>query len=142
MEALKELQQQNREIAELCRVLRVLLNDTSVCDTAIARELFQRFTGSVKAHLTLESNSLYATLLSHGDSEVNNVTGRFLENSRELQRIFARYERQWCKKGAKVQGNEEFIRETHSIFDMILDRIHKESEQFFPMASEAIAQPA
>ncbi len=137
METLKELQDQNQEIAELCRVLRILLNDTSVCDTSIARELFQRFTGKVKAHLTLEANSLYAHLLSHEDMAVNSLTKRFLENSRELQRIFGSYEKKWCRHGVDVKGNEDFIRETHDIFDMILERINKETEEFFPMASQA-----
>jgi hemerythrin-like domain-containing protein len=142
MEALLELEEQNREIAELCRVLRVLLNDTSVCDTRIARELFQRFTTKVKGHLALEANSLYASLLSHHNGKVNTVTGRFLENSRELQRLFAGYEKKWCRQGVNVQGNPDFIQETHDIFDMILERIEKESKEFFPMAREAVAQPA
>lgn len=142
MDALKELQEQNKEIAELCRVLRVLLNDTSVCDTRIARELFQRFTGKVEAHLALEANSLYANLLSHNDSKVNAMTNRFLENSREIQRIFTGYVRKWCRQGVNVQGNSDFIRETHDIFDMIIDRINMESELFFPMAEQATARPA
>jgi len=142
MKALQELQEQNREISELCKVLRVLLNDTSVCDTSVARELFQRFTNKVKSHLTLEANSLYASLLSHTDSEINATAGRFLENSRELERIFANYQKQWCRQGVNVRGNADFIRETHGIFDLIIERIDKETEQFFPLANRVIAQTA
>jgi hypothetical protein len=35
------------------------------------------------------------------------------------------------------EGNAGFIRETHGIFDMILERITEETEQFFPMARQA-----
>ena len=138
MDTLKQLKQQNSEISELCEVLQVLLVDNSVCDTHIARELFQRFTGKVKDHLSLEDNALYAKMLVHGDTKVNSLTTRYLSNSRELQRIFLDYEKQWCKEGISVSGNDAFIRETHGIFSMIRDRIAAESDEFFPAASAAL----
>ena len=139
METLKQLEQQNLEISELCEVLQVLLTDNSVCDTHIARELFQRFTGKVKEHLSLEDNALYAKMLAHDDSQVNSLTTRFLSNSRELQRIFLDYEKQWCKDGVNVSGNDAFIRETHGIFSMIRNRIQAESDEFFPAVNAALA---
>ena len=138
MDTLKQLKQQNTEISELCEVLQVLLVDNSVCDTHIARELFQRFTGKVKDHLSLEDNALYAKMLVHGDTKVNSLTTRYLSNSRELQRIFLDYEKQWGKEGISVSGNDAFIRETHGIFSMIRDRIAAESDEFFPAASAAL----
>lgn len=139
METLKQLEQQNQEISELCKVLQVLLADNSVCDTYIARELFQRFTAKVKDHLSLEDNALYSKMLAHGDRQVNAITTRFLTNSRELQRIFLGYEKQWCKEGVSVSGNDAFIRETHGIFAMIHDRIKAESDEFFPAVNTALA---
>lgn len=139
METLKQLERQNREIAELCKVLQVLLADSSVCDTQVARELFQRFTERVKEHFSLEDNSLYAKMLAHGDSDINSLTSRFLSNSRELQRIFLDYERQWCKEGIGVSGNDAFVRETHGIFSMVRERIRAEDEEFFPAANAAFS---
>lgn len=139
METLKRLEQQNAEISELCKVLQVLLGDNSVCDTQIARELFQRFTGKVKDHLSLEDNALYAKMLAHDDSQVNALTTRYLSNSRELQRIFLGYEKQWCKDGVNVSGNDAFIRETHGIFAMVRERIRAEHEEFFPAVNSALA---
>lgn len=139
METLKRLEQQNQEIAELCKVLQVLLGDNSVCDTQIARELFQRFTAKVKDHLSLEDNALYAKMLGHKDHTVNSLSKRFLNNSRELQRIFLDYERHWCRNGVSVSGNDAFIRETHGIFAMIRERIRAESEEFFPAVNAAFS---
>ncbi len=139
METLKQLEQQNLEISELCSVLQVLLSDNSVCDTQIARELFQRFTGKVKDHLSLEDNALYAKMLAHDDNQVNALTTRYLSNSRELERIFLDYEKQWCKDGVNVSGNDAFIRETHGIFSMIRDRIQVESDEFFPAVKAALS---
>ncbi len=139
METLKQLEQQNSEIAELCEVLQVLLGDNSVCDTQIARELFQRFTAKVKAHLSLEDNALYAKMLAHDDNHLNALTTRYLSNSRELQRIFHGYEKEWCRDGVNVSGNDAFIRETHGIFAMIRERIRAESEEFFPAVNSAFA---
>ena len=139
METLKQLEQQNSEIAELCEVLQVLLGDNSVCDTQLARELFQRFTSKVKAHLSLEDNSLYAKMLAHDDNQINILTTRYLSNSRELQRIFHGYEKQWCKDGVNISGNDAFIRETHGIFSMIRERIRAESEEFFPAVNSVFA---
>lgn len=139
METLKQLEQQNQEISELCKVLQVLLTDNAVCDTKIARELFRRFTSRVKEHLSLEDNTLYAKMLGHGDKHINSLTKRFLTNSLELQRIFLDYERHWCKEGVGVSGNDAFIRETHGIFAMIRERIKAERDEFFPAVNSALA---
>ena len=138
METLKQLEKQNQEISELCEVLQVLLADNNVCDTQIARELFRRFTSKVKDHLSLEDNALYAKMLGHGDTHINSLTTRFLTNSRELQRVFMSYEKQWCKEGAHVAGNDAFVRETHGIFSMIRERIKAESDEFFPAVNSAL----
>lgn len=138
MDTLKKLEQQNREISELCKVLQVLLADNAVCDTQVARELFRRFTDRVKEHLSLEDNKLYAKMLGHGDKQINNLTKRFLTNSLELQRIFLDYERHWCKEGVGVSGNDAFVRETHGMFAMIRERIKAEQEEFFPAISAAL----
>jgi hypothetical protein len=76
-------------------------------------------------------------MLGHGDTHINALTTRFLTNSRELQRIFVGYEKQWCKEGTNVAGNDAFIRETHGIFAMIRERIKAESDEFFPAVNTA-----
>ena len=138
METLRQLEQQNNEISELCNVLQVLLADNTICDTGVARELFQRFTDRVKTHLSLEDNTLYAKMLGHSDSHINGLATRFLGNSRELQRIFHGYEKKWCKEGRSVAGDDAFIRETHGIFAMVRERIQAESDEFFPAVNKAM----
>ncbi len=139
MESMELLQQQNNEISELCKVLSVLLNDASVCDTTVARELFERFRGLVSEHLSLEDNTLYSKLLVHEDSTIKQTALRFLNNSAELKKLFSSYEKGWCKKGVAVTGNDAFIKDTQHMFQLIMERIEHERDEFFPMVESVVA---
>lgn len=135
MPTFDQLNKQNHEIAELSKVLSVLIEDREICDTSITCELFMRYSTKVKSHLELEENTLYGILLSHPDRKLNALGGRFMEGSREINRIFEQYMRRWCPRGAhglKILNHGKFVTETREMFHLIADRGQSEVEELYP----------
>ncbi len=128
-----ELNKQNHEVSELCKVLGALIVDRSMCDTSIVCELFNRFSEKVKAHMELEDKTLYARLLTHKDKEVNAVAVRSLNGAKEIKRIFSKYTNTWCRKGLDIYNHEKFVQETQDMFRLVLERIQSEVEELYPL---------
>ncbi len=140
MPTLKKLRHQNNEICELSRVLSVLIEDNTACDTVIARELFRRFVDTVMAHLAMEERTIIGELLNHRSNDVNELGNKFIDNSIELKRFFTDYEKQWCcKQGVELSGNAKFAEDTNSLLRIILQRMGAENDEFFPVAERALA---
>ena len=136
-----ELNQQNHEITELCKVLSVLIQDRSMCDTGITCELFERFSTKVKDHLDLEDRTLYSKLLAHEEKSINQQALRSLNGSKEIKRLFNGYMSRWCRKGLCVFNHETFVKETDDMFRLLLDRIQTEVEQLYPLVRELESRP-
>ena len=135
-----QLNQQTHEIAELSKVLSVLIEDREICDTDITCDLFMRYSGKVKSHLELQEKSLYGMLLSHPDRNMNAIGSRYVEGSKEINRIFDNYVSRWCTKtagttkgtGLKIFNHEMFVGETKEMFQLISDRTLSEVEELYP----------
>ena len=150
----EQLNQQNHEIAELSKVLSVLIEDREICDTEITCDLFMRYSSKVKNHLELEDKSLYGVLLSHPQRSMNTLGNRFVEGSREINRIFDSYVRRWCTKtvgsttgtGLKIFNHDMFVNETKEMFQLIAERTLAEVEELYPairaIESEKVAASA
>ncbi len=139
----EQLNQQNHEIAELSKVLNVLIEDREVCDTDITCDLFMRYSEKVRNHLELQDTTLYGMLLSNPDRQLSAVGNRFVEGSREINRIFNEYVRRWCNKGTlknlKIANHERFVKETKEMFQLIADRTLSEVEELYPAARQVEA---
>ena len=140
MVSFDQLNQQNHEVAELSKVLSVLIEDREICDTEITCDLFMRYSSKVKNHLEMEEKSLYGVLLSHPDRNMNALGSRFVEGSKEINRIFDNYVRRWCTKtagstkgtGLKIFNHDMFVSETKEMFQLIADRSLSEVEELYP----------
>jgi len=128
---LEKLKKQNRELEELCKVLAVIVESEAATCTQVSRELFERFSDKVIAHLTLEDAALYSNLLDHKDRSVNEMATRYLNGARELKRLFTSYERSWCNMKDKKRDHSKFAEETRDIFRLVLERVSKEDKEFF-----------
>ncbi len=130
---LDELNKQNQKTAELCRILAVLIEDRSLCETGVTCELFERFAESVREHFNLQDKTLYPKLLNHKDKSVNGVGLRCLNGSKEIKRIFKSYMNKWCRKGLHVRNHERFVAETKDIFRLLTERMQTEVELLYPL---------
>ena len=133
----EQLNQQTHEIGELSKVLNVLIEDREICDTDITCDLFMRYSDKVKNHLTLQDTNVYGLLLTHSDKKMNAVGSRFVESSREINRIFNAYMRRWCTKtthNLAIFNHDMFVKETKDMFHMIAARTQSEIEELYPAA--------
>ena len=136
MVAFTQLYTQNDKITELSNVFRYLIQDRAMCDTRIACDVFFDYSKQVKEHMELVDRDLCGRLISHPDQAVKNTADRFLSGSSEIKRIFADYLKEWCshRKGELTIGDHSaFVQDTNEMFDLVLDRIQRETEHLYPL---------
>jgi hypothetical protein len=133
----QELHEQIHHITEISNVFLYLIDNRKMCDTQITCDLFFDYVEKVKEHLEVEDKSLYTVILKGGDDSARKTAQNFLSGSVEIKRIFQNYLRKWSHKGAHklvIDNYDEFITETRSMFDLVLNRFQDETEQLYPLA--------
>ena len=136
MVSFDELFAQNHKITELSNVFLYLIKDRSMCDTDIACDVFFTYVEKVKEHIELVDKKMYKALLASPDQSVNNVADRFMAGSQEIKKIFANYLKTWSKERTKdlvIRDHEAFLKDTEEMFDLVLDRIQRETEHLYPL---------
>jgi hypothetical protein len=131
-----ELHGQIHKITELSNVFRYLIQERSMCDTECACEVFFDYKKRVKDHIELVDQKLCGKLISYPDQKVKNTADRFLSGSIEIKKIFADYVKAWCSekdRALTIRDHAEFVKETDEMFDLILDRIQRETEHLYPL---------
>ncbi len=136
MVSFDELFAQNHKITELSNVFLYLIKDRSMCDTDIACDVFFTYVEKVREHIEVVDKKMYKALLASPDQSVNNVADRFMAGSQEIKRIFANYLKTWSKQRTKnlvIRDHEAFLKDTEEMFDLVLDRIQRETEHLYPL---------
>ena len=131
-----ELHGQIHKITELSNVFLYLIQDRTMCDTNYACDLFFEYKKRVKEHIELVDQKLCGKLISYPDQKVQNTADRFLSGSAEIKKIFAEYIKQWCSEKNRtltIRDHGEFVKETREMFDLVLDRIQRETEHLYPL---------
>lgn len=132
-----ELHEQNHKITELSNVLNYLINERSMCDTAVSCELFFRYLNMVREHLEVEERELYQKLLVDDDNDVRNTGRKFLSGSGEIKRIFGQYMKRWCQgKELRIGDHDAFVQDTREIFSLVIRRIDDETVHLYPTLLE------
>lgn len=130
-----DFSRENRELAELCAVLDVLVANADLRSNTVFCELLERFSTKVRAHLEHEDRSIYAQLLNHDDKAINQVANQFMNNTHQLRQILSSYVKRWCRQpGAQTDTaeHEVFQNETRAIFHLVDERIRLETSKLFP----------
>lgn len=135
MVPIDDLREQNGRISELVQVLEVMIQDERVCHTTICRELFERFTDTVREHLDTEDRTVYSDLLNHADRQVNGAAQRYLSGTREIKRLMGGYMKRWCSDGPSATDRARFLAETGEMFQLLRERIRAEDEELFPLVA-------
>jgi hypothetical protein len=136
MVSFETLHAQNHKITEISNVFRYLIEDRSMCDTQIACNLFFEYAKQTKEHMELVDKELCGRLISHDDQSVRNTADRFLSGSSEIKRIFADYLKDHCSEKRRtltIKDYGDFVTETNQMFDLVLDRIQRETEHLYPL---------
>ncbi len=136
MYSLDELKTQNREIADLCAVLSVLVEQPSLHNNPYVCELMNRFKEKVWIHLVFEDNTIYSALAEHDNTAISNVARNFHDSARQIKKRFSGYVRRWCNPAVGEDEHDQLIQESREIFQLIKDRVKYENEKMFPLVKE------
>ena len=141
MISVSQLNEQNSQIKELSSVLRYLIENKEMCNAKATCDLFMQYAEEVVDHLYLEEKEVYRHLLNHSDPKVKNTTKDFFSGSIEIKRVFNEYLGRWCKhKTLRVTKHEEFVEDSHEVFDLVLNRIDAETNVLYPMVNKVFSE--
>jgi hypothetical protein len=136
MNDLSELHSQNHSITEVSNVYRYLVRNRSLCDTEIAGRLLFDYVQKVGDHLELVDRSIAKRLLADQDPRTQNLARKFIAESAFLKKLTTEYLGQWSRKKSRqllIKDHETFVRETDEMFDLVLDRLQRETEHIYPL---------
>ena len=137
MVTIKDMHEQNHQIAELAKTLSYLFQDREMCDSGVTCELFERYRDKFDSHLT-NNKEVYSVLLNSHGEQGRKVADRFISGEIELKKLLKDYAAKWCKNGLSVGDHEKFLIETSQLFDMVWNRIQAENEQLYPLVRDQI----
>ena len=129
-------------IHEICLigVLLYLFRERSMCDTGTCCELFNRYTEKVKHHIDIVDQNLYSKLLTHKDHSIQAMARNFMSGSQEIKKIIATYIKTWCPRKRTdtlaIADHDKFIKDSEEMFELVLERIQKETEKLYPLVRE------
>ena len=134
MYSVEELQQQNRDIADLCRVLEVVVENPQLRGNPYACDLLSKFFDKVWMHLVFEDKSLYSDLLLHQDDEVVKIASSFHDSAKKLKKSFRKRVRQWCNVAPLKEGEKDsFQDEMLIVIEDVMRRVKSENEVIIPL---------
>ena len=134
MVPVNEFREENVEITQLCQVLAALLADDKLVTNPIVCELFDRFRDKVAAHLLHEDRAAYGELLRNRGKESGALASAFLENTHELKKLIAKYNKKWCRGIRPTDETaKQFQQQTTDIFQLVNQRLNMEENKLFPM---------
>lgn len=141
MNAVDELHHGQERICELIRVLSTLSREESLIGTRTYFELLKRLASEVEHQFTLEERNIYSRMLVHEDARVKATASRFLSGEREIKRLFGDYAAKWCQQNAARQDTNAFVRDTETMFRLLLDRMKNADRDLYPVAAQAAHSP-
>lgn len=89
----------------------------------------------VSGHLAAEDRGLYPTLLIHDDPKVKSIAWGFISGEKPLRKVFDDYHHNWLRH-CDFDFTDDFLAETHEVFDMVAKRIEREEQVLLPKLLE------
>ncbi len=137
--------EQTDQITEISNVFLYLIRERAMCDTNCARQLFFEYVARVRKHIETVDAQFCGRLIKSQDRTMANTADRFLSGSTEIKKIFAAYLKDWCderKQELKIADHAAFVKDTNQMFDLVLDRIQRETESLYPLIRKLEEQSA
>jgi hemerythrin-like domain-containing protein len=91
------------------------------------------FMGSLKVHLAAEDQSLYPSLLSHSNPEIQAKAKRFTEEMGSLNSVVSEYDKRWEHASEINARPSDFIDGTRRLLDSLAERIRREDEDLYAL---------
>ncbi len=130
------LHEQNHRITETSNVLMYLVRERALCDTATTRKVFQEALSMIDVHLRRVDRLVKKHLLAHDDPRDQNLGHKLSAESALLRHNFAVYGVDWTERQRPhmhIKDHQKFIDDTDELFNLMLDRIQRETELVYPL---------
>ncbi|NCA69236.1 MAG: hemerythrin domain-containing protein [Sphingobacteriia bacterium] len=137
-QSLESYRHTHHELRQMIEDLRSLLTPEQLRIRPNARtayELLCDLGTRVRRHLAEEDRALYPSLLIHEDARVKSIAWGFISGEKPLRKAFDDYHRRWLKN-CDFNFTEEFLRETHEMFEMVEKRVEREEQVLLPKLVE------
>ena len=138
MQTLDGYRSTHSELRQMIDDLRSLLTTEQLRirpNARTAHELLCDLGERVRRHLAEEDRGLYRSLLIHEDPKVKSIAWGFISGERPLRKIFDDYHKNWLKN-CDFNFSDDFVTETHEVFEMVGQRIEREEQVLFPKLVE------
>ena len=142
MQKLENYRNTHSELRQMIEELRSLLTQEQMRNRPKARtvhELLCDLSDLLRKHLAEEDRGLYPSLLIHDDPKVKSIAWGFISGERPLRKLFDDYQHHWLNN-SDFNFCDDFITETHHVFEMIGTRLDREEEILFPKLKEIRAR--
>ena len=100
-----------------------------------AGELLCDLGAKVRSHLAAEDRGIYPTLLIHDDPKVKSIAWGFISGEKPLRKVFDDYHQHWLQN-CDFDFTDDFLTETHKVFEMVAQRIEREERELLPKLVE------
>jgi hemerythrin-like domain-containing protein len=126
------------ELRQMIDDLRSIMTQEQLKIRPNARTAYQlmcELSEKVKHHLSDEDRQLYPNLLVHEDPRIKSIAWGFISGEKPLRRTFDEFHKKWLKN-CDFNFTDDFLEESHEIFDMLSYRIDREEQVLFPKLEE------
>jgi len=138
MSTLESYRHSHVELRQMIEDLRSLLRPELLKirpNAKTAHELLCDLGTKVRGHLAEEDRGLYPSLLIHEDPKVKSIAWGFISGEKPLRKVFDDYHKRWLKN-CDFNFTDDFLTETHEVFDMVAKRIEREEQVLLPKLVE------
>ncbi|MBK1718559.1 hemerythrin domain-containing protein [Thiocystis violacea] len=138
MPTLETYRNSHAELRQMIDDLRSILRPDLLRIRPNAKTAYELLCGlgtKVREHLAEEDRGIYPNLLIHEDPRVKSIAWGFISGQKPLRRVFDDYHKRWLKN-CDFNFTDEFLAETHEVFDMVAQRIDREEQVLFPKLLE------
>jgi hemerythrin-like domain-containing protein len=126
------------ELRQMIQDLRSILTTEKLRirpNAKTAHELLCDLGERMRRHLAEEDRGLYPSLLIHEDPKVKSIAWGFISGEKPLRNTFDDYHQHWLKN-SDFNFSDDFLAETHEVFEMVDQRIDREEQVLFPKLVE------
>ncbi len=127
------------ELLEMIGDLKVMLNPDYLRikpNAKIAYEMLCSLGEKMRTHLAEEDRGVYPPLLINDDPKLKSLAWGFINGEKPLRKQFDGYYRRWLKD-CDFTFSEEFLHDSHELFDAIQDRVSREQNVLLPKLEES-----
>ena len=134
MTTINELHERRKNILEIASAVKSLMGPEQLSVMPIAKVthiLLCDLCDLMTDHLADEHKSVYPTLLTNKNQDIQNMAWGLINNDRLLKPEFSSYKKRWLKD-CEFQFTEEFVADTNEILETLQHRMDLEKNTVIP----------